>query len=74
VDKTDAKVLTIFAYRDFNIASVRLSRDRHHLYLSGLFQNFRVARNILVPKIGTSSDYLKLIARANANSEARPTG
>jgi hypothetical protein len=28
---------------------------------------------IVVPKIGASGDYLKFIARANMNSEARPT-
>jgi hypothetical protein len=51
----------------------RLSRVRHRLYLSGLFLNFRDVRNIVVPKIGASGDYLKLIARTNTNSEARPT-
>jgi hypothetical protein len=51
----------------------RLSRVRHRFYLSGLFLNFRDVRNIVVPKIDVSDDYLKFIARANANSEARPT-
>jgi hypothetical protein len=49
-----------------------LSRVRHHFYLSGLVLNFRDVRNIVVPKIGVPSDYLKFIARANTNSEARP--
>jgi hypothetical protein len=51
----------------------RLLRVRHRLYLSGLVLNFRGVRNIVVPKIGASGDYLKFIARANKNSEARPT-
>jgi hypothetical protein len=42
-----------------------LSRVRHRFYLSGLFLNFRDVRNIVVPKIGESDDYLKSIARAN---------
>jgi hypothetical protein len=53
----------------------RLSRVRRrfYFYLSGLFRNFRVVRKIVVPKIGASGDYLKTIARANTNSEARLT-
>jgi hypothetical protein len=35
--------------------------------------NFYDVRNIVVPKIGASDDYLKFVARANTNSEARPT-
>jgi hypothetical protein len=46
-------------------------RRRFYFYLSGLFQNFRDVRNIVIPKIGASGDYLKFIARANTNSEAR---
>jgi hypothetical protein len=53
--------------------SFRLSQVRHRFYLSGLFLNFRNVWNIVVPKIGASDDYLKFIARADANSEARPT-
>jgi hypothetical protein len=45
----------------------RLSRVRHHFYLSGLFLNFRDVRNIIVPKIGESDDYLKFIDRAMTN-------
>jgi hypothetical protein len=48
--------------------SFRLSQVRHRFYLSGLFLNFRN-----VWKIGASGDYLKFIACADANSEARPT-
>jgi hypothetical protein len=73
VDKTDAKILIIFAYRDFNIASDRLSRVRHHFHLFGLFQNFCDVWNIVVPKIGMLDDYLKFIVCANTNSEARLT-
>jgi hypothetical protein len=49
----------------------RLSRVQHRFYLSGLFLNFRDVRNIVVLKISVSSDYLKFIARANTNLEAR---
>jgi hypothetical protein len=49
----------------------RLSRVRHRFYLSGFFLNFRDVRNIVFPKIGASGEYLKFIARANTNSEAR---
>jgi hypothetical protein len=51
----------------------RLSRVRRrfYFYLFGLFQNCRVIRNVVVPNIGASGDYLKLIARANTNSEVR---
>ena len=55
-------VLICFVCRGFDIV----------FYLSGLFLNFRDVRNIVVPKIGASGDYLKFIARANPNSEARP--
>jgi hypothetical protein len=48
-------------------------RHRFYFYLSGLFLNFRDVRNFVVPKIGAFGDYLKFIARANTNSEARPT-
>jgi hypothetical protein len=46
-----------------------MSRVRHrfYLYLSGLFLNFRDVRNIVVPKIGESGNYLKFIARAKTN-------
>jgi hypothetical protein len=52
-----------------------VSRVRHgfYFYLSGFFLNFRDVRNIVVPKIGASGDYLKYIARANTNLEARST-
>jgi hypothetical protein len=52
-----------------------LSRVRQHFYFdpSGLLLSFRNTRNIVVLKIGASGDYLKFIARANTNSEARPT-
>jgi hypothetical protein len=56
-----------------NFNHLRLSRVRHHFYLSGLVLNFRDVRNIVVRKIGASDDYLKFIARANTNSEARLT-
>jgi hypothetical protein len=56
-------VLICFVFRGFDIV----------FYLSGLFLNFHDVRNIIVPKIGASGDYLKFIARANTNSEARPT-
>jgi hypothetical protein len=46
---------------------------RRHFYLSGLFLNFRDVRNVVVQKIDASGDYLKFIACANTNSEARPT-
>jgi hypothetical protein len=51
-----------------------MSRARHrfYFYLSGLFRNFWVVQNIVVLKIGASGDYLKFVARANTNSEARP--
>jgi hypothetical protein len=49
----------------------RWSRVRHRFYLSGLFLNFRDVRNIVIPKIGAFGDYLKFIALANTNSEAR---
>jgi hypothetical protein len=49
------------------------ARRRFYFYLSGLFRNFRVVRNIVVLKNGASDDYLKFIARANTNSKARPT-
>jgi hypothetical protein len=52
----------------------QLSRVIHHFYLSGLVLNFCDVRNIVIPKIGASGDYLKFIARANMNSEDRPTG
>jgi hypothetical protein len=42
-------------------------RLRFHFYLSRLFLNFRDVRNIVVPKIGASGDYLKFITRANTN-------
>jgi hypothetical protein len=48
-----------------------LSRVRYRFYLSGLFLNFRDVRNLVVPKIGASDDYLKFIARTNTKSEAR---
>jgi hypothetical protein len=53
----------------------RLSRARHRFYFypSGLFRNFHDVRNIAIPKIGASGDYLKFIARTNMNSEARLT-
>jgi hypothetical protein len=35
-------------------------RHRFYFYLPGLFLNFRDDRNIVVPKIGASGDYLKL--------------
>jgi hypothetical protein len=43
-----------------------LSRVRHRFYfhLFGLVLNFRDVRNIVVPKIGESGDYLKFTARA----------
>jgi hypothetical protein len=37
------------------------------MYLSGLFLNFCDIRNIVVPKIGASGDYLNFITRANTN-------
>jgi hypothetical protein len=75
VDKTDIK------YQSSSLIAIlishlfRLSRVRHHFYfyLFVLFQNFHDVRNIVVPKIGASGDYLKFIARANTNSEARLT-
>jgi hypothetical protein len=48
-------------------------RHRFYFYLSGLFRNFRDVRNIVIPKIGASGEYLKFIARANTNSEVRLT-
>jgi hypothetical protein len=63
-------------YRDFISHLFRLSRVRHrffYFYLSGLVLNFRAVRNIVVPKIGASGDYLKFIARVNTNSEVRST-
>jgi hypothetical protein len=53
----------------------RLLRVRHrfYFYLSGLFQNFHDVRNIIVPKIGVSGNYLKFVTRANMNLEARLT-
>jgi hypothetical protein len=58
-----------------NFNHFHLSRVRHrfYFYLSGLVLNFCDVRNIVVPKIGASSGYLKYIARANTNLEARPT-
>jgi hypothetical protein len=56
-----------FLYR---IGVVCRECDVVYFYLSGLFRNFRNVRNIVVPKIGASDDYLKFIARANTNSEA----
>jgi hypothetical protein len=52
-----------------------LSQARHHFYfyLFGPFLSFRAVQNIFVLKIGASGDYLKYIARANTNSEARLT-
>jgi hypothetical protein len=52
-----------------------LSRVRHHFYFYylGSSKNFRDDRNIVIPKIGASDDYLKFVARANTNSEARHT-
>jgi hypothetical protein len=55
VNKTDAKILIIFAYRDF---ISHLFQVRHQFYLSGLVLNFRDVRNIFVPKIGAFGDYL----------------
>jgi hypothetical protein len=46
-------------------------RRRFYFYLSRPFRNFRVVRNIVVPKIGASDDYLKFIARVDTKSEAR---
>ena len=62
-----------FRYRDFYISHLfRLSRVRHRFYfhLSGLVLNFRDVRNLVVPKIDASGDYLKFIARAYTSSEA----
>jgi hypothetical protein len=47
-------------------------RHRFYFHQFGLVLNFRDVRNKVIPKIGASSDYLKFIARANPNSEARP--
>jgi hypothetical protein len=61
-------------YRDFNIASVSfVASTTSFFYLSGLVLNFRDVRNIVVPKIGAPGEYLKIVARTNTNSEARPT-
>jgi hypothetical protein len=48
---------------------------RHHFYfyLSGLFLNFRDVRNIVVPKIGASGDYLNSSLARIRNLEARFT-
>jgi hypothetical protein len=74
VDKTDAKFLIIFVYRDFNIAFVlSVASATSFLFLSGLFLNVREIRNLVVPKIGAPGDYLKFIASANTNLEPRPT-
>jgi hypothetical protein len=53
----------------------RLSRVRHRFYfhLSGLVLNFRDVRNLVVPKIDASGEYLKFITRANTNLEPRST-
>jgi hypothetical protein len=73
VDKTDAKFQSSSPIAILISHLFHLSRVRHRFYLSGLFLNFRDVRNIVVPKIGASGDYLKFIARANPNSEAQPT-
>jgi hypothetical protein len=54
-------VLICFLCREFEIVFI--------FYLSGVFLNFGDVRNIVVPKIGASGDYLKFIARANTNLE-----
>jgi hypothetical protein len=46
-------------------------RHRFYFYLFELFLNFCHVRNIVVPKIGASRDYLKFIAPANTNLEPR---
>jgi hypothetical protein len=61
--------LSRFLYR---ICFVCLECDIVFIYF-GLFLNFRDDRNIVVPKIGVFGDYLKFIAHANTNSEARIT-
>jgi hypothetical protein len=73
VDKTNFKFVTSSPIEILISHLFRLSRVRHHFYLSGLFLNFRAVWNIFVLKIGASGDYLKFIARANTNSEARLT-
>jgi hypothetical protein len=73
VDKTDAKFSSFSSIVILISHLFRLSRVRYRFYLFGLFQNFRGVRNIVVPKIGASGEYLKFIARANTNSKARPT-
>jgi hypothetical protein len=48
-------------------------RHRFYFHLSGFVLNFRDIRNLVVPKIGASGGYLKFVACANTNSEARTT-
>jgi hypothetical protein len=52
----------------------RLSRVRRrfYFYLSGLFLNFHDVRNIVIPKIGASDDYLK-IHRSRESEFGSPT-
>jgi hypothetical protein len=71
VDKTDAKFKSFSPIAILISHLFRLSRVRYRFYLSGLFLNFRDVRNLVVPKIGASDDYLKFIARANTKSEVR---
>jgi hypothetical protein len=65
--------LIIFAYCDFNITSVpsAVCATSFYSHLFGLALNFRGVRNLVVPKIGASGEYLRFIARANTTSEAR---
>jgi hypothetical protein len=73
VDKTYAKFQSSSSIAILISHLFCLSRVRHrfYFYLSGLFLNFCDVRNIVVLKICASDDYLKCIARANMNSEAR---
>jgi hypothetical protein len=58
VDKTDTKILIIFAYRGFYIASVSFITSSISFLFIRALPNFCDVRNIVVPKICASSDYL----------------
>jgi hypothetical protein len=65
--KTSSPIMILISHL-FHLSRVR---HRFYFYLFGLFLNFHDVRNIVVPKIGASGDYLKFIARANTNLEPR---
>jgi hypothetical protein len=73
VDKTDAKILIIFAYREFDIASVSSIASSTSFLSMRALPKFSLCSERSCSKIGASGDYLKFIVRTNTISEARTT-